>query len=89
MAFRPLAMALADLLCPWDELRWRGNDLADFAAHFIMNPVRVIFVPHIFAAQLFLRLRGAEKIGRQFCAAHVIENMLLGLEPLALMEAHS
>src|ERR1035437_8225600 len=27
MAFRPLAMALADLLCPWDELRWRGNDL--------------------------------------------------------------
>ena len=51
-----------------------------------MNPVGVIFVPHVFAAQLFLGLRGAEKIGRQFRAAHVIENMLPGFEPLALMD---
>ena len=65
------------------------NGLADFAAHFVVNPVGVILVPHVFAPQLFLGLRGAEKIGRQFRAAHVIENMLLRLEPLALMEAHS
>ncbi len=42
-----------------------------FAAHFVVNPVGVILVPHIFAPQFFLGLRGAEKIGRQLRAAHV------------------
>ena len=66
------------------------NGLADFAAHFVVNPVGAILVPHIFAPQFFLSLCGAEEIGRQFRAAHVIENMLLGFEPLALVDvAHS
>jgi hypothetical protein len=55
-----------------------------------VNPVGVIFVPYVFAPQLFIVLRGAEKIGRQFRAAHVIENLLFGFEPLALADvAHS
>ena len=61
--------------------------LADFAAHFVMDPVRVSFVPHTFAAQLFLGLRGAEKIRRQFRAAQVVENVFLGFEPLAPVDA--
>ena len=95
-SLEPLLLPARDFLDAFGHgqiLRHRAaefvNCLADFAAYFVVNPVGVIFVPHVFAAQLFLGLRGAEKIGRQFRAAHVIKNMLLRLEPLALMEAHS
>lgn len=47
-------------------------------------------VAHVFTAQLVLGLRRAEKIGRQFQAAHVVQNMFLAFEPLPLMDvAHS
>jgi len=45
-----------------------------------------LFLSHIFAPQLFLGRSGAEQIGRQFRAAHVIKHLLPGFEPLALAD---
>ncbi len=88
------ALNFFDALRHGQVLRHRAaqfvNGLADFAAHFTVNPVGNFFGTHVFAAQLILGLRCAEKIGRQFHAAHVVENVFLGFEPLPLMEvAHS
>ena len=45
----------------WHRAAQFVNGLADFAAQFVVNPVGVIFVPHVFAPQLVLGLRRAEK----------------------------
>jgi len=62
------------------------NRRANFAPDFIVDAVGDIFAAHVFAAQLVLGLRGAEKIGRQFQTAHVVKNMFLAFEPLPLMD---
>ena len=61
------ALHFLDALGHGQILRHRAaqfvNGLANFATDFVVKPVGVIFVPHVFAAELFLGLRGAEKIG--------------------------
>ena len=62
------------------------NRPAHLAAHFMVNAVGLLIVAHVLATQLVFRPRGAEQIRRQFQALHLIQNVLLELEPLALVE---
>jgi len=44
------------------------------------------FAAHFVASQLFLGLRGAEQVGHQFRATHVVKNFLALLQSLAGMD---
>src|SRR5678816_1939868 len=75
-------------------LRWCGqlfrrratlikNKLPHCLAHVVMHLIRCCLADWSAPAQLLFRLGGAEEVGSQFCAAHVVENLLPLLQPLA------
>ena len=50
-----------------------------------MRLIGALFAAHVLPLQFFFRLRGAEQVGSQFGAAHVVENLLALLQTLARM----
>ena len=52
------------------------DGFADFCADFSVGLVGLVFAGNFFAAQFILCLSGAEEIGGQFGAPHVVEDLL-------------
>lgn len=50
-----------------------------------MGFVGLVFAGDLFPAEFFLGLRGAEKVGDQFRATHVVEDLLAFLEAFAVV----
>ena len=59
------------------------DGLPDFPPNVMVNPTGDFLGAHVFPAEFFLGLGGAEQVGGQFGAAHVVEDVLFGLEALA------
>ena len=59
------------------------DGLAHFGTDFAVGFVGIVFASDLFAAEFFLGLGGAEEIGGQLGAAHVIEDLLALLQPFA------
>ncbi|AOI44014.1 hypothetical protein WG70_31725 [Burkholderia oklahomensis EO147] len=57
------------------------NRLANFLSHLVVCSIGVLLALDTIASQLFLGLRGSEQIGGQFRAAHVVEDLLIFLQP--------
>jgi hypothetical protein len=62
------------------------DGLANFFADFKVGAIGGGFALDFVAAEFFFSLSGAEEIGGEFSAAHVVEDLLGFLEPFALVD---
>ena len=87
--FAALCFNFLDAIDHWKFFGHRSAEffdrLANFRTHFFMCLIRSCFSFDIFAAKLIFGLRCAEEIGRQFGAAHVVENALTFFQTFAPM----
>lgn len=60
--------------------------LAHFRPDFTVGLVGFFFAGDLFAAEFFLGLSGAEEIGRQLSAAHVVEDLLALFQAFAAVD---
>src|ERR1019366_6820509 len=90
LRLEPLLFAAShhpDALGREQVLRHRAAQLTDGLAHFaadlLVNLAGAVFGSNVFPPQFVLRLGCAEQVRGQFRAVHVVENVLLLLQPLA------
>ena len=62
------------------------DGLADFGSDIAVGFVGLVLASDFLATEFFLGLGGAEEIGSEFGAAHMVENLLVFLQTLAAMD---
>jgi len=65
----------------WHSAAEFFDGLAHLGTDFAVGFVGIVFAGDLFAAEFFLGLGGAEEIGGQLGAAHVIEDLLALFQP--------